>query len=175
MATNSVVLEPCSPKASLIRSTVWNDATSRGIRSTDCCRTTVSSCGNSNANTAAYPTHAPITSALCRTVKAAMAPRRWLYSLEAWPNVARSRTPILTVVGSSGSLSWLVNRLSELGHAVDVVTRQFTSPRRESRRLGPPRARRGGRREPFRGASRPCSRGVCRTAPTRSHVRRRRR
>ncbi|SKT79832.1 Uncharacterised protein [Mycobacteroides abscessus subsp. abscessus] len=80
IATNSSVFEPCSPNAALIRSTVCSDGASRGIKSTDCWRTTVSNWGNSTAKTIAAPSQVPIVNALCRTVNRPNAASRALYS-----------------------------------------------------------------------------------------------
>ena len=63
-----------------MRSTVCREGASRGMRSTDCWRTTVSNCGNSNANTTAVPSQAPMTSALWRRVNRPRAASRALYS-----------------------------------------------------------------------------------------------
>ena len=75
-----MVFDPCSLKAVLSRSTVCSDGASRGIKSTDCWRTTVSSCGNSSAKTIAAPIHTPMVKALCRTVNRPNAASRALYS-----------------------------------------------------------------------------------------------
>ena len=128
MATNTMVFEPSSPNAALMRSTVCKDGASRGMRSTDCWRTTVSSCGNSSARTTAAPSHTPMTSALCRRVNRARVANRSLYSRVSAGSVdPLARRP--------GRLAWLgaaVGHLASTGsdtagigtlpHVVQVVT-----------------------------------------------------